>query len=77
MRYLIAILVTALSIGGALSALVYVVLGANPGYFFAKFVAAPVGLIGTLLGFLLYDSLWPRRSERPTDGDNQRGSDKR
>jgi uncharacterized membrane protein YiaA len=61
MKYIIAIVVGAVIIGVGLSLAVFALLGDNPGYFFAKFVAAPVGLMGAVLGFFLYDSLWPKR----------------
>jgi len=68
MKYLIAILLGALVVGGALTFAVHYVFGSNPGYFFAKFVAAPVGLVVSLVGFLVYDSLWPRRRTQERSG---------
>ncbi|GAB4303527.1 MAG: hypothetical protein Kow0096_25620 [Thiohalomonadaceae bacterium] len=35
-----------------------------PGYFFAKFIAGPVGLLVSGFVFLVYDSLWPQQAAR-------------
>lgn len=61
MKYLVAILLGALLVGGMLTAAVYYLFGYNSGYFFARFVAGPVGLIVSGFGFLVYDTLWPRK----------------
>lgn len=64
MKYIVAIIIGAVIIGGGLSVGVYYIFGANPGYFFAKFVAAPVGLLGAAFGFVVYDTLRPRKKSQ-------------
>lgn len=61
MKYLVAILLGALLVGGVLTVAVHYLFGSNPGYFFARFVAGPVGLIVSGFCFLVYDTLWPRK----------------
>ncbi|PKM43444.1 MAG: hypothetical protein CVV05_14665 [Gammaproteobacteria bacterium HGW-Gammaproteobacteria-1] len=68
MKYLVAISLGALIVGGALTAVIHYLFGTNPGYFFAKFVAAPVGLVVSVVGFLVYDTLWPRRKTQERSG---------
>ena len=64
MKYIVAIVVGALAIGSLLSVDAYYLLGANPGYFFAKFLAAPVGLAGSFVLFIVYDHLWPKNGRK-------------
>jgi len=61
MKYLVAILLGALLVGGALTVVVHYLFGSNPGYFFGKFIAGPVGLMVSGVAFLVYDTLWPRK----------------
>ena len=61
MKYVVAVALGALLIGFLLSLAVYFSLGADIGYFFAKFIAAPVGLICAFVLFIIYDSLWPKK----------------
>ncbi|MEW6645805.1 MAG: hypothetical protein AB1450_01220 [Pseudomonadota bacterium] len=64
MKYLVALLLGALLIGGVLTAGVHYLFGAGPGYFFAKFIAGPVGLLVSGFVFLVYDSLRPQQAAR-------------
>jgi hypothetical protein len=57
MKYIITIFIGAIIIGGLLAVGTYFLFGANPGYFFAKFVAVPVGLIGSIVLFVVYGLL--------------------
>lgn len=61
MKYLFAILVGALIVGGALTFGIHHLFGYDTGYFFARFVAGPAGLIVSGFCFVVYDSLWPRK----------------
>lgn len=67
MKYLVAILLGALLVGGALTVAVHYFLGSSPSYFFAKFIAGPVGLMISGFGFLVYDSLWPKQKNHRGD----------
>jgi len=60
MKYLIAIIICAIVIGGLLTISVYFLFGSDAGFFVAKFIATPVGLVGGIGCFLLYDSIWPK-----------------
>lgn len=77
MKYIITIILGAIIIGGLLTVGTYYLFGKNPGYFFAKFVATPVGLIGSFVLFVVYDSLWPKKPGESTkehlshDNDNE------
>jgi len=61
MKYLFVILVGALIAGGALTFGIHYLFGYDTGYFFARYVAGPVGLFVSGVCFLVYDSLWPRK----------------
>jgi len=65
MKYLIGIIISALIIGGMLTISVYYTLGEDPGYFFAKLIAAPMGLLGAGFCFVVYDTLWPKKKVQP------------
>ena len=65
MKYVAAVAFGALLIGLLLSLAVYALVGTDAGHFFAKFLAAPIGLACSFLLFLVYDSIWPK-----DDGDN-------
>lgn len=66
MKYIISIFISAVIIGGLLTLGTYYLFGANLGYFFAKFVAVPVGLIGSIVLFVVYDTLWPMKPNKST-----------
>jgi len=38
------------------------------GSFFAKFLAAPIGLVVSLFFFLVYDHVWPKQSNQGSNG---------
>jgi dipeptide/tripeptide permease len=75
MKYIITIFIGAIIIGGLLAVGTYFLFGANPGYFFAKFVAAPVGLIGSIVLFVVYDTLWPKKPSKSTKVYSSHNSD--
>lgn len=64
MKYVIAIVAGTVATGSLLSVAVYYLLGAHPGYFFAKFIAAPVGFACSFILFVVYDSIWPKKSDK-------------
>ena len=61
MEYVVAVVSLAIVIGLLLSAAVYYLLGADIGYFFAKFIAGPAEFLCSLVLFIVYDHLWPKR----------------
>ncbi|MCB1790890.1 MAG: hypothetical protein KDJ27_19740 [Gammaproteobacteria bacterium] len=65
MKYIAAILLGALIVGGLLTAVVYSLFGAEAGWFFAKFIAGPLGLFCAFLLFIIYDTLWPKSRDEP------------
>lgn len=56
---MVAIGVLAVLIGTVLSLLVRYLFGADSGGFFARFIAAPAGLAGAFILFILYVTLFP------------------
>ena len=64
MKYIVSVFVGALIIGGVLTTGTYYFFGEVPGYFFAKFVAGPAGLFGSFVLFVVYDTLWPKKSRK-------------
>lgn len=64
MRYVFAVLAGGLLIGLLLSFAVYYLLGFNPGYFFAKFIAGPVGLASAFVIFIAYDHIRPKKNDK-------------
>ncbi len=61
MKYIIAIVLLALIIGTLTTLGVYFILGSNPGYFYAKFIATPLSLVAAVVIFLIYDELYPKK----------------
>ena len=60
MKNIVIILIGAALIAVLLTLGVYLVFGKNPGYYFARFIAVPAGLAASGVGFLVYDSAWPK-----------------
>ena len=61
MKYIVIIGLLALLIGLLSSLGVYWVLGEQWGFFFAKIIAAPVGIAGAVVMFLVFDHVWPKK----------------
>jgi len=61
-KYLVAI--GAVAIGLTLGLGAHWLLGADAGYFVAKFIAAPVGLVASFLLFVVFDDLWPKKPNK-------------
>ncbi len=61
MKYIIAIALGTIVIGSLLSFGAYFLFGENFGYFFVKFIAVLVGAISSLILFVVYDTLWPKK----------------
>jgi len=64
MAYVVAIVLGALVIGGMSSLAVHLLPGSDAGYFFAKFMAGPLGLVSSFVMFIVYDHVWPKNSGR-------------
>ena len=64
MKYIVAVVAGALLIGSVLSVAVYFLWGSSPAFFFAKFIAGPVGLASSFALFILYDSKWPKNGKK-------------
>ena len=61
MKYILVIALGIIIIGSLFSFGAYFLFGENFGYFFVKFIAVPAGAITSLLLFIAYDILWPKK----------------
>ena len=64
MKNILAILVTALLIATVLSAAVFLLFGNEHGALFARFIAAPAGLAGAGVLYLIYTAVRKRSNTR-------------
>ena len=61
MKYIVWIVFGTVLISSILSFGAYFLFGDNAGYFFVKFIAVPSGVISSLILFIIYDTLWPKK----------------
>jgi len=61
MKYIIAISISTIIIGLIFSFGAYYFFGDSIGLFFVKFIAVPAGAICSLILFVIYDELWPKK----------------
>lgn len=64
MKYLVVIVLLAILIGLLLALGVHALFGADAALLFGKFFAAPAGLALSVILFLVYDHLFPKRETR-------------
>ena len=64
MKYIVTIILSSILVGSLLSLGVYFILGSGAGYFFAKFIAGPAGIVLSLIIFLVYDGLYPKTKSK-------------
>ncbi len=61
MKYVVLLAAGTLAIGALLTIALYYLAGSDVAYFFARFLAGPVGFIASFVLFIAYDTVRPRQ----------------